>query len=138
MEGCKNLCDLDTAINDSDRAVKAARRMKIAEENIKVFTDASLDDFATWWKGMLSKWLRIVNENKKIFIFTYCTGHGVSMNDQQCFLVNSVDRNLLKIEEYIHTLLQCSDGFINALTIFDLCRTNVKKYRGLDVYGDMP
>jgi len=75
-------------VDDKEKAYNAALKMEIPEKNIKVFTDATSDEIQNWWKKMLGKWSYIANtDNEKIFIFTYCAGHGAATTEQ-CFLLN--------------------------------------------------
>ena len=74
------LGDIVTATQDRDNAIVAAKKMGIPEEEIHVFSGLDSREMNKMIRRESHRYSAFAYEGKKVFIFTYCSGHGVEQN----------------------------------------------------------
>lgn len=67
-------------------------------------------------------------------MFVYVSGHGVSENGLQCFVLNKREGNCLSIEEKLRTISKTSQT--NVLAFYDCCRTPKQQIPDLSKRGE--
>ena len=67
----------------------------------------------------------------RIFLFVYVSGHGVSENGQQCFVLNQETgkQNLFTVEDKLRKVSQMSQTSV--LAFYDCCRQDAASVAGL-------
>jgi len=77
-EGCQNLGNLPTTDEDKDNAVQAAKNFGILNENIHLFTGMNSKELNKELRRLQHQIAGLTMDNKRVFLFVYCAGHGVS------------------------------------------------------------
>ena len=69
-------------------------------------------------------------QQQKVFLFSYCAGHGVQDIYQQ-FVLNSAQKNLYNIEQILRSMCGNSAGYLYVFSIYDMCRSSRQSFPGL-------
>ena len=77
-EGCSKLGDLPTTSEDKENATIAARKMGIPDEEIFCLHEMSMSDINKFIRRETHRFFSYCLENKRVFLFVYCAGHGVA------------------------------------------------------------
>lgn len=136
-EGCGKLGDLPTTKKDKVNAYRAAKKMGIPDEEIHYWTGMSSKELGKMIRKETHRLSDYTMADKQVFLFVYCAGHGVA-DSQQYFVLNDASHNLFPVESKLRAMCKGSDGMFHIVAVYDICRSDLSKFKGLSRGDDSP
>ena len=123
--GCDKFLDLPATITDAEEIKKLAKMIGIPEEHIYHFHASNKKDLNKYYTDLKKEYQRLLKDMDNVFLLVYCSGHGVSSNSKQVYVLNQSSDATFNIEYKLRLLSDKFDNFCHIFAIYDVCNTDL-------------
>ena len=88
VEGCEDFCDLNATKTDAIEIRKLAIMLGIREQNIRQFHGTSKKELNRYYTDLKKEYSKLMKTMDSVFLLVYCSGHGVTQNCKQVYVLN--------------------------------------------------
>ena len=129
VDQAKDFVDLPATKTDAEQIIKMGKMLGIKDENIKQFNKSSKKELNEYIRALTKEYRELKKSVERVFLLVYCSGHGVTSNCKQVYVLNQSSNVTFNIELKLRDMAEKEEfkNFCHIFAIYDICQSDIER-----------